>query len=132
MPSITSFHDESIISGLPNNRRMSKKNEMKIQQLQQQLELLQKYNDELDEKLAEYLSTKESLTEMQQVKKHTPLFVPVAPSFFAKVNAESFQELLVAVAISETLAVLCAFKYFRIFNLVMLANAFNVFSNFFI
>lgn len=68
-----------------------------FQDLQQQLELLQKYVEELDEKLAEYTTTKESLAEMQHVKKNTSLFVPVAPSFFAKVNANSFNELLVAV-----------------------------------
>ena len=76
---------------------MAKKNVQKFQELQQQLELLQKYSEELDEKLVEYTSTKESLAEMQNVKKGTPLFVPVAPSFFAKVSADSFTELLVSV-----------------------------------
>lgn len=78
---------------------MVKSNEKvhEFQELQQQLELLQKYAEELDEKLAEYSNAKESLAEMQQVKKGTPLFVPVAPSFFAKVSAVSFDELLVAV-----------------------------------
>ena len=67
-----------------------------FQMLQQQLEMMQKYTEELDEKLAEYTKTKESITEMKQLK-DAQLFVPVASGIFAKVKVSQFDEALVAV-----------------------------------
>ena len=67
-----------------------------FQMLQQQLEMMQKYTEELDEKLAEYTKKKESITEMKQLK-DAQLFVPVASGIFAKVKVSQFDEALVAV-----------------------------------
>ena len=67
-----------------------------IQSLQQQLEVMQKYAEEIDEKLAEFARTKESVAEMKNIK-DAELYVPVASGMFAKVKGAQFDQLLVAV-----------------------------------
>src|SRR3989344_5549986 len=86
---------ESIISDLPSGSPMSNAME-EIQSLQQQLEVMQKYAEEIDEKLAEFARTKESVAEMKNIK-DAELYVPVASGMFAKVKGAQFDQLLVAV-----------------------------------
>ena len=69
---------------------------MEFQVLQQQLEQVQKYNEELESKLAEFNSTKESLKEMKEIK-DAEMFVPLAQGIFTKAKVSAVNELLVNV-----------------------------------
>ena len=81
---------------------MSKENEaqekyMEFQLLQQQLEQMQKYNEELEGKLAEFYKTKESLNEMNGITGEAEMFVPLAQGIFTKAKVNGMNELLVNV-----------------------------------
>ena len=79
----------------PENKEQEKY--MEFQLLQQQLEQMQRYNEELEGKLAEFNKTKESLNEMNGITGETELFVPLAQGIFTKAKVNGMKELLVNV-----------------------------------
>jgi prefoldin alpha subunit len=70
---------------------------VELQMLQQQLDLMQKYSEELDEKTAEFKKTKTSLEELSKVKNGSELLVPMAQGIFAQVKLLDLQNLVVNV-----------------------------------
>jgi len=70
---------------------------VELQMLQQQLDLMQKYSEELDEKTAEFQKTKSSLEEMSTIKDGSEMFVPIAQGIFAQVKLLDIQNLVVNV-----------------------------------
>ena len=70
---------------------------MEFQLLQQQLEQMQKYNEELESKLAEFIKTKESLNELNGIHEAGEMFVPLAQGIFTKAKVHGMDELLVNV-----------------------------------
>ena len=70
---------------------------LEFQLVQQQLEQLTKYMEELESKQAEFLSTKENLSELKISKIGSDIFMPVAQGIFAKATLSSSDELLVNV-----------------------------------
>jgi prefoldin alpha subunit len=74
---------------------------VEFQLLQQQLEQMQKHNEELKSKLAEFHKTKMTLKEMKEIKNGTELFVPIAQGIFTKVKMHD-SELLVNVGANTT------------------------------
>ncbi|HLD33085.1 MAG TPA: prefoldin subunit alpha [Candidatus Nanoarchaeia archaeon] len=70
---------------------------VEFQMLQQQLELMQKYSEELDEKIVEFSKTKTSLEEISTIKSDADLLVPIAQGIFAQVKAADIHHLIVNV-----------------------------------
>src|SRR3989344_332378 len=70
---------------------------VELQMLQQQLDLMQKYSEELDEKTAEFQKTKSSIEEMSTIKDGSEMFVPIAQGIFAQVKLLDIQNLVVNV-----------------------------------
>ena len=79
------------------NRNAESEKMVELQMLQQQLDLMQKYSEELDEKTAEFRKTKNSLEELSTVKNGSELLVPMAQGIFAQVKLVDIQHLIVNV-----------------------------------
>ena len=79
------------------SRTQAREKYLEFQLLQQQLEQLTKYIEELESKQAEFLSTKENLSELSASRIGSEVFMPVAHGIFAKATLSSSEELLVNV-----------------------------------
>ena len=75
----------------------SKEKVVEFQLLQQQLEQMQKYLEEIELKLLEFHKTKESLSEMASLKPGSEAFIPLAQGIFAHGKIEETSTLLVNV-----------------------------------
>ena len=75
----------------------AKEKVMEFQLLQQQLEQMQKYLEEIELKLLEFHKTKESLSEMASLKPGSEAFIPLAQGIFAQGNINETSTLLVNV-----------------------------------
>ncbi len=82
----------------------AKEKYMEFQILQQQLEQMQKYLEELNEKLAEFHQTKEALRDLEKVKQNSEVFVSVAQGIFAKAKLQNPNELLINVGANSAVA----------------------------
>lgn len=68
---------------------------MEFQAMQQQLNNIQKYNEELQAKVFEFHQAKESINQLKDVKKGTELLVPAAQGIFIKSALQDTDELIV-------------------------------------
>jgi prefoldin alpha subunit len=75
----------------------SKEKVMEFQLLQQQLEQIQKYLEEIELKLLEFHKTKESLSEASSIASGSDVFVPLAQGIFARGKIDEPSTLLVNV-----------------------------------
>ena len=75
----------------------AKEKVMEFQLLQQQLEQMQKYLEEIELKLLEFHKTKESLSEMASLRSGSEAFIPLAQGIFAQGKIDETSTLLVNV-----------------------------------
>src|SRR3989338_2642788 len=78
----------------PNKQAMQERY-MEFQAMQQQLNNIQKYNEELQAKVLEFHQAKESINQLKDVKKGTELLVPAAQGIFIKSALQDTEELIV-------------------------------------
>lgn len=75
----------------------SREKVVEFQLLQQQLEQMQKYLEEIEMKLLEFHKTKESLSEVSSIKSGSESFIPLAQGIFARGKLDDTSTLLVNV-----------------------------------
>ncbi len=77
--------------------KKSKEKYVEVQILQQQLEHLQKYTEELQTKQAEFAQAQETLQEFKNAKDDQETFIPVSSGIFVKAKIQDKSHLLVNV-----------------------------------
>lgn len=70
---------------------------LEFQMLQQQLEAMHKYLEEIEGKRAEFHQAQQCLRELEKASPGSELFVPITQGIFAKANIQDTSELLVNV-----------------------------------
>ena len=88
---------------MKNDKEVQKKY-AEFQLLQQQLESIQKYIEELDIKQNEFQQTKEGMNKLEKVKSGSELFVPIAQGIFVKARLNDMDEILVNVGANIAVA----------------------------